>query len=112
MLPLLICRYNRTSGQVLSVPTQSAQPPDVTVCNTFNMDPDDQIPILEGDVYAINMVSRVTGLPVLAAQVPGSGRQLFRDTRDFVDVSSSLELRRNQLQAEDIGVHLFADIGK
>lgn len=90
---------------MVSVLPRSVQFPDVTVCNTFNLDPEDQILILEGDVYAVNMES-MANLPVLAALPPGSGRRLFRDT-------SSRGLRRNELELlNDVGVHLFADISE
>lgn len=73
------------------------------------MDPADQIPILQGDIYAVNMETRAN-LPVLAALPTGSGRRLFRDTTVS---AASLELRRNELEPLDnIGVHLFADISE
>jgi hypothetical protein len=111
VLVFIVRRYSRISGIMLPIVAEQAQPQDVTVCNSLDLNPADQIPILEGDVYAVNMVSRNTGLPVLAALPPGLERRLFRDSRDFSDVTSSRELRQNQLQGvDDIGMHLFADI--
>lgn len=106
---LIFLRYSRISGQTLSV--LSSQATDILVCNVVNLNPDDQIQIAEGDIYAAYMESRVTGLPVLASLATGSGRRLFRDTRDFTDIRTSRQLRRNELEPLDgIGVHLFADI--
>lgn len=96
---------------ILDVPTRSSQTPSVTVCVSLNLDTANQIPILEGDIYAGLILSRSSGLPVLASLPIGSGRQLYRDIRDFSDIESSPELRRSQLdEVDDIGLHLFADI--
>lgn len=103
------CRYSRIYGQVFSL--RPSQTTDITVCNFINLDPAAQIQILEGDIYSANMESRLTGLPVLASLPTGSGRRVFRDTRDFTDIRTGLELRRNELEPlNDVGMHLFADI--
>lgn len=85
----------------------------MTVCNTYELPLTNPVLVRKGDVYAVYLRSPANSLPILASLPTASGRRLLRDARSFVDVLITPDLRRNQLEVvNDLGVHLFADIGE